>query len=155
MTDVLEQLLKETEEDETEWEVAWSPTGLIALAREAYDAKSQSVSQMEQSTTAGNADLLNKRNLSKGNASQRLDGTQTLQDAAWSISERMGRLHKAVQRQEGRNVHSGGRVGPDAGRDALLIPGAGEQKRHTDYAALVDAVFARDARRYDGPLRLL
>jgi len=162
MTDVLEQLLKESEEDESEWEEIWSSVRLAALTREPFEAtdihapQSQSASQAEQPRTERDADWLDEKALSMGAFSYILDGIRVRQEAVWSISDRMTRLHKAAQRRERQSVHSEGIAGPASGHDALLVRGVAQQTPHTaDYAALVDAVFARDARRYDGALRLL
>ena len=166
MTDVLEQLLKEVEEAGAEWEYPWDPAGLfrgVAGIAGAYVAQTESALQSERLQRERGADLTVERSLSTqtgtdhaGDRLRRLNGAQTLQDVAWSISDRMTRLHQAAQRRERRSVHSGSSAGPVFGNDAFSVRGGVEQKTHIpDYAARVDAVFARDARRYDGPLRLL
>ena len=76
--------------------------------------------------------------------------------AVWSLEWELKRLHRAVRPWEGQRtvrMEQGTAAGvPGNSFSFGPAPGPG---RAAGYAALVDTAFARDARRYDGPLRLL
>lgn len=76
--------------------------------------------------------------------------------AVWSLEWELKRLHRAVRPWEGQRTvrMEQGTAAGVSGNSFSYGPAAGSG-RAAGYAALVDAAFARDARRYDGPLRLL
>lgn len=156
MTDVLEQLLKEEEEDENEWAFPRIPAGTAELTREAVESEDMHTVQGKSDSKAGWPETVQGAKPVNERAVRIVAGRRIRQEAVWSISDRMTRLHKAVQRHERQNGHSEGSAGAVSGREPFLIRSVAQQPAHTaDYAALVDAAFARDARRYDGPLKLL
>lgn len=79
-----------------------------------------------------------------------------LRSAAWSLEWQLRRLHRAVHPWEWRQGGHTGQAAPAGVSDGGSFRGSAPGLRSVGgYAALIDAVFARDARRYDGPLRLL
>lgn len=82
--------------------------------------------------------------------------TEDSHSAAWSLEQELKRLRWAVHPWEGQRavrMEQGTAAGVSGNSFSYgPAPGSG---RAAGYAALVDAAFARDARRYDGPLRLL
>lgn len=156
MTDVLEQLLKEEEEDENEWAFPRIPAGTAELARETLESENMHDVQGESDSKADWPEVGKSTKSVDERAARIVDAARIRQEAVWSISDRMTRLHKAAQRHERRNGHPERNAGPVSGREPFLIRSAAQQTAHTtDFAALVDTAFARDARRYDGPLKLL
>lgn len=153
MTDYLEQLLEEQEEEQHTWE--WNRP---ATHRNGEVAQRGSLSRTEGSVAEreeqAGADLA-----ARIRAVREQEGTQLMpreEDRMELLSRQTGRLRRAVEQmhsQTRRSVLGETDMGP--GRDSRIPGTAGAVPRAADYAALVDAAFARDARRYDGPLCLL
>lgn len=153
MTDYLEQLLEEQEEEQRTWE--WKRP---AIHRNSEVAQRVPLSQTEGSVAERErqtgSDLA-----ARIRSVRKQKGTQLMpreDDRMELLSRQTGRLHRAVeqmQRQTRGSVFGETDIGP--GRDGRIPGTAGAVSRAADYAALVDAAFARDARRYDGPLCLL
>ncbi len=79
-----------------------------------------------------------------------------LHTLSWSLELELRKLHRAVRPQKARSsalpLHSAQQGFSENG--FFLSPASG-RGGPAGYAELVDMHFARDARRYDGPLRLL
>jgi len=160
MTDVLEALLRESDADENEWEYRWDTAGLLLSAADITgELQSGPELQAEALQRERENSLTQKERRSVQAAAQSVrtvNAAQTIQGAARNISDRMARLRQAAQRWEKRSLQPGSAADTGCGQDVRSVRGGVDRKRNTvDYAALVDAAFARDARRYDGPLRLL
>ena len=128
MTDYLELLLDEVAAEDGTEEQNWGGTNRpVSVAR-----RSDGVPDMPQGT-------------------ERISEMQQVQAAASAVrlSGELARLERAAQRSMQMAV-SGPAVQEQSG-DSISIPVV----IPTVSAAQVDAAFQRDARRYDGPLRLL
>lgn len=153
MTDYLEQLLEEQEEEQRTWE--WKRP---AMGRNGEAAQRGSLSQTEGSA-AEREEQTGSDLVARIRAGREQEGTQLMprkDDRMELLSRQTGRLRRAVEqmhRQPRGSVLGETDMGP--GRDSRIPGTAGAVSRAADYAALVDAAFARDARRYDGPLCLL
>lgn len=153
MTDYLEQLLEEQEEEQHAWE--WKRSTMrrngAFVERAPLSQTEKSVAKQEGQTKSDLAERI--RSAREQDATElmlREDGGMEL------LSRQTGRLRRAVEQMQ-RQVR--GRVFGETdmvpGRDSHLPGTVGAALRAVDYAAMVDAAFARDARRYDGPLGLL
>lgn len=153
MTDYLEQLLEEQEEEQRAWE--WKRPAIHrngeAAQRGSLSQTEGSVAEWEEQTGSDLATRIRSVRDQKG--------TQLMpreDDRMELLSRQTGRLRRAVEqmhRQPRGSVLGEADMGP--GRDSRIPGKAGAVSRVAEYAALVDAAFARDARRYDGPLCLL
>ena len=153
MTDYLEQLLEEQEEEQRAWEWKWpAARGNGELAGRVSPVRAEEV-YAEQGRWDG-SDLAER----KGTDTEHSEAVLKAQGQGEMelLNGQAGRLRRAVEqahRQSRGRMPGEADIGP--GRDSRLPGTAGAGPRAVDYAALVDAVFARDARRYDGPLGLL
>lgn len=153
MTDYLEQLLEEQEEEQRAWEWKWPAARRNGeLTGRVSPVQTEEV-YAEQVRWAGSEPA--KR---KGTHTEHGEGERMAQEYGRMelLSGQAGRLRRAVEqmhRQPRGSVLGETDIGP--GRGGRLPGTAGAVSRAADYAALVDAAFARDARRYDGPLCLL
>lgn len=83
-------------------------------------------------------------------------GTGVTNPPVYSLWEMVRRTYSAARLWQVRAVHQSGSIFETNGPTNRQIYGLHKQDSIVPgYAAQVDAVFARDARRYDGPLRIL
>lgn len=147
MTDYLDELLEQQEQEEEqglEWPRPglrlWTPEG----RREDVAVHGVTSRQVQAGAEAART------------AAQAAQAVRQGQAAVQPLKGQLDRLRRAVQRaqsQPGRRAASGGQA--LAGSGGAFPCGQLPRARAADYAALVDAAFQRDARRYDGPLGLL
>lgn len=141
MTDYLNQLLEQQEQEE-EQGLEWPRPGLRLWAAEGRkeDAAAHGVTYQQEQDGAA---------VEQGYVRATQAQTQPL-------TAQLERLRRAVQRAQSQPGRQGASVGQAlAGSGGAFSHGQLPRIRAADYAALVDAAFQRDARRYDGPLGLL
>lgn len=176
MTDYLEELLDEQEQEDVQQTAEWkkaristqglsSPADSGGLAGSTQSALSTFItekaginSQTEQTDSCGRTRGNNVTTYTAPEAagmplSAQAGGSHS---AVWSLELELKRLHRAVRPWVGQRavrMEQGTSAGV-SGNPFPLAPAPGSG-RAAGYVALVDTAFARDARRYDGPLRLL
>lgn len=149
MIDYLELLLEEAEPEEESLASEWKPKKRFAANQGEQDgAQSELGLKRELSADDGQETVWAlQKSLA---ASERL---LIADRQLWTqgMAAELLRLHRAVRQAERPVVRTvergGGVVGGDIGFSWMT---GKAQLKTADYAALVDAAFARDARRYDG-----
>jgi len=184
MTDFLEELLKDQEEENQEqmWKVLSNrPAPIQGTSRDTgintADLHSRLSNELLQETKTASL-LIGKsfwdnKQPQKRFGSMDTDGTLYVEKRVRetgnsgelngdiprteiSLADSMKRIHRAVRIQVKPNTQTAGSPARISGQDGGFYRNSAEKEQHvSSYAALVDAAFARDARRYDGPLRLL
>lgn len=168
MTDYLEALIEGQEVESPEHMFSWKKTRLVPVETAAVEAHSdfmdgnpasQEAQAPAEAITLSRAYADRTRNnsgpVSIPSASPRPDGITSSVDV-WSAEVELRKLRRAVRVQ---NV-SKSVLTPHStdlsffGADGLPGP-ASIRLGPAGQATLMDTLFARDARRYDGPLRLL
>lgn len=147
MTDYLELLLEEPEAEETNQMPEWRnrkvlPGNVTRRDGERFDVETVRLSGKVRENA--------KTDQTEREADEhRFVEKETLRIR--TVESELLRLHRAVRQaevQSGRPVERGGNV--TEGTDDFWRTGGKTRFRTADYAAMVDAAFARDARRYDG-----
>ena len=168
MTDFLEDLLKQPEEDDEEPVLLPLSHRATQIAHPHTEASGDRFPDGDVSAVSTSMLLTGQRfpvdlqaeGASWRTADNRISTTENTTKAflppAQSLWDRVRRTYSAAHLWQVRTVRHTGSTFAAAGqankapysltRQETVIPG---------YAALVDAAFARDARRYDGPLRIL
>ena len=153
MTDYLEQLLDEQEEEQRSWE--WKR---LAVGRKGDFDRRAPLPGTEESGAVQETQAESDRTqpVRSVREQEEMQLMQRKDDGTELLSRQTGRLRRAVEQMR-RQTHGRvfGETDMSPGRDSRIPGVAGAVPRAADYAALVDAAFARDARRYDGPLGLL
>ena len=153
MTDYLEQLLEEQEEEQRAREWKWPAIGRNGEFAQRVQPAQTEESVPEQEKQAKSDLTQGVRSVPEQAEPELISGGES---AAELLGRQTGRLRRAVEQMQ-RQVRGRpfGETDIAPGRDSRMPGADGAIPRAVDYAALVDAAFARDARRYDGPLGLL
>ena len=175
MTDYLEELLRQMEQEEEEQAAQWNPVRRswigVAAGRDKPGAK-EKVAPGQESAERERSAAERERSAAereRGAAKRRIGaGKQAIapeaetaenarSETGRALAEQLSKLRRAVQqmtRSEGRRGVSAAGLGMDTTASGRKN-GGWTTFAAAHYAAMVDEAFQRDARRYDGPLGLL
>ena len=151
MTDYLDELLEQQEEEEQGGLPEWRKVGAVAFG--GAERKTADARQGDLRREPGVEETARNSEPGEGNAMR----AEERRSAVAELTSRLQQLHRAVRQAQERGLRTvaspqtAARLGLDVGQQAVPVP----MHRMADYAAAVDAAFRRDARRYDGPLGLL
>ena len=141
MTDYLEELLEQQEQEEQGGTLEWRRLGGRVYAGGQYSAAAPDGAMGQHHAPDA----------------ERTSDAESPSAAAAVLNRQLDRLHRAVRQAQGQSARSAVSVqgGVQPAMAGSWHAGALSARRTADYAAAVDAAFQRDARRYDGPLSLL
>lgn len=148
MTDYLDELLEQQEQEE-EQGLEWPRPGLRLWVTEgrSEDAAAHGVTYRQEQAGAA---------VEQGHVRPAQEAAGPERAQTQPLTAQLDRMRRAVQRAQSQPGRQAASIGQAlAGDGGAFFHGQLPRHRAADYAALVDAAFQRDARRYDGPLGLL